>query len=115
MTPGQCRACTASRTSTWPTSSSSAGCPGPGGSAGFPWRCCRDHRSRLLQARLPGLPVLRPDHRHALSGEAMTTRDTPEAPEGPYCNDDGDWWVPVEGIPFQKARTLGVEGLDDVP
>jgi hypothetical protein len=37
----------------------------------------------------------------------MTTRDTPEAaPEGPYCNDDGEWWVPVEGIPFKKARAL---------
>ncbi len=36
-------------------------------------------------------------------------RDTPEAvPEGPYCNDAGDWWVPVAGIPFKEARALVV-------
>jgi len=31
-----------------------------------------------------------------------------EIPEGPYCNDDGDWWVPAEGISFKKARALVV-------
>lgn len=33
-------------------------------------------------------------------------KDTALVPEGPYCNEDGDWWVPVEGIPFKKAREL---------
>ena len=37
---------------------------------------------------------------------------TEAVPEGPYCNDDGDWWVPVEGIPFKKARELVVGCLD---
>ncbi len=23
---------------------------------------------------------------------------------GPYMNEDGDWWVPVDGISFAKAR-----------
>lgn len=35
------------------------------------------------------------------------------APEGPYMNEDGDWWVPVEGIPFKRARALVVSCLDD--
>ena len=42
----------------------------------------------------------------------MTTDDK-AAPEGPYMNEDGDWWVPVEGIPFKKARALVVALLDD--
>ena len=46
----------------------------------------------------------------------MTTHDTPEAvPGGPYMNEDGDWWVPVEGIPFKKARAMVVACLCDVP
>lgn len=28
--------------------------------------------------------------------------------KGPYCNEDGDWWVPVEGIRFYQARALVV-------
>ena len=32
-------------------------------------------------------------------------------PEGPYMNGDGDWWVPVEGIPLSKARSLVVSCL----
>lgn len=43
----------------------------------------------------------------------MTPDDSKAAPEGPYMNDDGDWWVPVEGIPFLKARALVVALLDD--
>ena len=35
--------------------------------------------------------------------------------EGPYMNEDGDWWVPVEGIPFKRARALVVGCLYDVP
>lgn len=27
-------------------------------------------------------------------------------------NEDGDWWVPVEGIPFKKARELVLSCLD---
>jgi hypothetical protein len=38
-----------------------------------------------------------------------------EIPEGPYCNDDGDWYVPVEGNSFKKARALVVSCLYDVP
>jgi len=33
-------------------------------------------------------------------------------PKGPYCNDDGDWWVPVEGIPFKEARALVLSCVD---
>jgi len=39
--------------------------------------------------------------------------ETRVAPEGPYMNEDGDWWVPIEGIPFKKARALVVGCLDD--
>jgi hypothetical protein len=38
-----------------------------------------------------------------------------EVPEGPYMNEDGDWWVPVEGIAFRKARELVLGCLYDVP
>lgn len=31
-------------------------------------------------------------------------------------NEDGDWWVPVEGVPFREARALIVSCLaDDFP
>ena len=30
---------------------------------------------------------------------------------GPYMNEDGDWWVPVEGVPFRKARAEVVSCL----
>ena len=28
-------------------------------------------------------------------------------------NEEGDWWVPVEGVPFRKARALVASCLDD--
>ena len=35
---------------------------------------------------------------------------------GPYCNEDGDWWVPVAGVPFKKARELVLSCIQyDIP
>lgn len=36
---------------------------------------------------------------------------------GPYLNEDGDWWVPVEDAPsFRAARGVVLDHLDyDVP
>ena len=38
----------------------------------------------------------------------------PAVPPGPYMNEDGDWWVPVEGISFRAARAAVVSCLDTV-
>lgn len=31
---------------------------------------------------------------------------------GPYMNEDGDWWVPVDAMPFREARKEVVACLD---
>ena len=32
--------------------------------------------------------------------------------QGPYMNEDGDWWVPVEGTPFREARAAVIACMD---
>ena len=32
---------------------------------------------------------------------------------GPYCNDEGDWWVPVAALSYLDARRLVKRDMDD--
>lgn len=32
--------------------------------------------------------------------------------QGPYQNEDGDWWVPVEGTSFREARAAVIACMD---
>ena len=43
----------------------------------------------------------------------MTDAPTVTGYLGPYMNEDGDWWVPVVGVSYRKARSLVRDCLDD--
>lgn len=43
----------------------------------------------------------------------MTTTAAAPIDPGPYCNEDGDWWVPVEAIPNRMKAHHAVRMVVD--